>query len=108
VAFAANYGPKGQARIRAWFAEDGFVEGRNLLLTFVDINGAPASDAERRAREVVADRPDVITTPGGDAMFIWRPESTSRSSGRLRRRRRSSSSSRSSRSPFLHPRASTP
>ena len=60
VVFAQNNSEKARERFRALFAEHGWVEGRNLALSYVDIVGAPKAEAEARARAVVASRPDAI------------------------------------------------
>ena len=60
VVFAQNNSEGARKRFRALFAEYGWVEGRNIALSFVDIVEAPKAEAEARAREVVASRPDAI------------------------------------------------
>ncbi len=46
------------------FAEQGFVEGRNLALEYVDLDHSDPTEAERRARAVIAGRPDAILVAG--------------------------------------------
>lgn len=46
------------------FAEQGFVEGRNLALEYVDLDDSDPTEAERRARVVIAGRPDAILVAG--------------------------------------------
>ncbi len=48
----------------AWFAEDGFVEGRDITLEYSDLEDLDAAETERRARAIVASRPDAILIPG--------------------------------------------
>ena len=48
-----------------YLAEEGFVEGRNVALEFVDIHSPDRTEVERRARAVIASRPAVILV-GGD------------------------------------------
>ena len=46
--------------MREGMAKEGFVEGRNLRLEYYPFSGVPAGEAEARAKEVIAARPDVI------------------------------------------------
>jgi putative ABC transport system substrate-binding protein len=48
------------------FAEQGFVEGRNLALEYVDLDDSDPAETERRARAVIAGRPDAILVTGID------------------------------------------
>lgn len=71
IAVAVNYGEKGREWLRAEFAALGWVDGRNLSLSFVHILEAPKDIAEARARQVVASRPDVISIPGSPELFVF-------------------------------------
>ena len=58
---------------RALFAEHGWVAGRNLALSYVNVVGAPnKAEAEARAREVVASRPDAILMIASAPMAIFK------------------------------------
>jgi putative ABC transport system substrate-binding protein len=46
------------------FAEQGFIERRNLALEYVDFDPSDMAEVERRARAVIARRPDVILVAG--------------------------------------------
>ncbi len=72
VVFAQNNSERARKRFRALFAEYGWVEGRNIALSFVDIVGAPKAEAEARAREVVASRPDAILIVGSTEIGIFK------------------------------------
>ncbi len=71
VTIAVNTGEKGRERNRVGFAAHGWVDGRNLALSYVDIWDAPEDIAEARAKEVVASRPDVISILGGPELFVF-------------------------------------
>ena len=60
VVMAQNLSEASREAYRAEFAKHGWVDGRNLVLSFVDVRDAPEALAEARAREVVASRPDAI------------------------------------------------
>jgi putative ABC transport system substrate-binding protein len=67
------------ARLRAWFGELGFVEGRNLALTIAEVNYAhdPSGRdgrAEAQAKAVLAARPDVILVPGAARVRLFQQE----------------------------------
>jgi putative tryptophan/tyrosine transport system substrate-binding protein len=60
-------------RIRKTFAEHGLVDGRNLLISVVDVRGATPREAfEQQAKDVVASRPDAILMLGGDEMALFK------------------------------------
>ena len=60
VVIAQKVSEKSRELWRAEFAKHGWVDGRNLALSFVDVREAPEGEAEARAREVIASRPDAI------------------------------------------------
>lgn len=61
---AAGMNLNWRERTTRWFAEEGFVEGRDLALEHVDLDSPSAGETERRARAVIAGRPDVILVAG--------------------------------------------
>ncbi|HUQ28185.1 MAG TPA: hypothetical protein VM051_06315, partial [Usitatibacter sp.] len=76
----ADTPPGNEALTKAWaeeFAKHGWVLGRNLQLDFVHITDAnpaeariSAADAEARARQVVASRPDAIIMVASPEIFV--------------------------------------
>jgi putative ABC transport system substrate-binding protein len=60
VVIAQKANEKSRELWRAEFAKHGWIDGHNLALSFVDIREAPEAEAEARAREVIASRPDAI------------------------------------------------
>lgn len=70
VAFANGFSPEGRERLRELFGERGFVVGRDLELSFVNVHDAPRDDVEPLIRRIVASRPDVIAMLAGDALFL--------------------------------------
>lgn len=54
------------------FAGHGFAEGRSFTLEIVNIHGQPQDGIEKRARELVASRPDVIMTPGTNWALMFK------------------------------------
>lgn len=70
VACAARTPESARAVIREILAKDGFVDGRNLRLEYYPFFGVPAGEAEARAKEVIAARPDVIFTIFGPEVVL--------------------------------------
>src|SRR5258706_4736984 len=60
--------------VAKWFAEDGLVDGRDLVLEFVVLDEiTDLAEIERRARAIVASRPDaILVSPHVDATLFKR------------------------------------
>jgi putative ABC transport system substrate-binding protein len=76
VGLFLSYGAGGEPNVRAvaaaLFGAHGFVEGRNLAISLADYGDRPAQ-REALARELVAERPDVILVAGSrDALLMQR------------------------------------
>jgi putative ABC transport system substrate-binding protein len=72
VVIAQKISEKSRELFRAEFAKHDWVEGRNLAMSSVDIVNAPKAEAEARAREVVAGRPDAILMLPGAEMALFK------------------------------------
>ena len=70
VACSATTPERARATIREILAKAGFVDGRNLRLEFYPFFRVPAGEAEARAKEVIAARPDVIFTIFGPEVVL--------------------------------------
>ena len=60
LVIATTISEEGRDEWRAIFAKHGWVDGRNLALSFELIRRPPKSEVEARVREIIASRPDAI------------------------------------------------
>lgn len=72
VVLQREFGRKIRERIAGWFAEEGYAEGREVILEYVDLERPDPAENERRARAVVESRPDAIVVPGGETIALFR------------------------------------
>ena len=69
-----EFNEKRRKRVAKLFADQGFVEGRDIAIEFLDLGlgGMPQAQRERAARQVVASRPALILAWGDDAALFRR------------------------------------
>ncbi|MEO5678011.1 MAG: ABC transporter substrate-binding protein [Usitatibacter sp.] len=57
---------------RSWYAEHGFVDGRDVEIVAETLAGATGAAMEPRARELLRSRPSVVMLPGWEPIFLFR------------------------------------